>query len=76
MENKKEICDALFPVLKMTKNLQNLKGLEYRHDSVSGTEVVICTFTDELQTKEHMVIVDVTADSGIAMINDLICQIV
>ena len=71
-ENKKEITKALLPVLQMTRNLWDLTDLEYREDEeVSGIEVVIATFRNG-----HRKVVDVTMDSGTALIKDIINGIV
>lgn len=71
-ENKKEITKALLPVLQMTRNLWDLTDLEYREDEeVSGIEVVIATFRNG-----HRKVVDVTLDSGTALIRDIITGIV
>ena len=71
-ENKKEITKALLPVLQMTRNLWDLIDLEYREDEeVSGIEVVIATFRNG-----HRKVVDVTMDSGTALIKDIINGIV
>lgn len=71
-EDKQKICDALLPVLRMTKNLADLESLEYRNDdTLTGIEIVICTFSNGYRR-----IANVTADSGTAMIKDLINQIV
>ena len=71
-ENKKEITKALLPVLQMTRNLWDLTDLEYREDEeVSGIEIVIATFRNG-----HRKVVDVTMDSGTALIKDIINGIV
>ena len=71
-DDKQAICDALLPVLKMTRNLADLESLEYRNDGVlTGMEIVICSFSSGYRK-----IANVTADSGTAMIKDLLNQIV
>ena len=60
-ENKSEIIRALLPVLQLTRNLEDLTDLD-----VSGIEVVIATFRNG-----HRKVVDVTMDSGTAMIKDV-----
>lgn len=71
-ENKSEIIRALIPVLQLTRNLEDLTDLEYQIDpDVSGIEVVIATFRNG-----HRKVVDVTMDSGTAMIKDVIKGIV
>lgn len=65
-ENKQEICKALVPVLRMTRNLCDLVDLDYDPD----LELVTATF-DTGSTK----VANVACDSGISMICDIICQI-
>ena len=65
-ENKQEICKALVPVLRMTRNLCDLVDLDYDPD----LELVTATF-DTSSTK----VANVACDSGISMICDIICQI-
>lgn len=67
MEDKQKICDQLVTALELTRALYDLENLEYNPQS----ETVRATFT----TREHK-IVNVAADSGIAMIRDIIQQIV
>lgn len=66
-ENKKEICEALLPVLKMTRNLYDLENLEFNPE----TEIVTATFTSGY--KKHA---NVCMDSGTSMIKDILNQIV
>lgn len=66
-ENKQEICKALLPVLKMTRNLYDLESLEYNPED----EIVTATFTSGY--KKHA---NVCMDSGTSMIKDIISQIV
>jgi hypothetical protein len=66
MEDKKAICKALVPVLRMTRNLYDLKDLDYDPD----TETVTATFENGTKTA------NVAMDSGTAMIRDIIGQIV
>ena len=66
-ENKQEICKALVPVLRMTRNLCDLVDLDYDPD----LELVTATF-DTGSTK----VANVACDSGTAMIRDIIRQIV
>lgn len=70
MENKKEICKALLPVLQMTRNLHDLADIQYIA-SEDGRETVIAVF-DSGYTK----LVNVSMDSGTAMIMDIIGKIV
>lgn len=66
-EDKQEICKALVPVLRMTRNLYDLVDLDYDPD----LELVTATF-DTGNTK----VANVACDSGTAMIRDIIRQIV
>lgn len=68
LDDKKEICKALVPVLKMTSNLYDLIDLEYVGD---GIEVVIATFESGYKKSAN-----VSMDSGTSMIRDIIRQIV
>ena len=66
-EDKQEICKALVPVLRMTRNLYDLVDLDYDPE----LELVTATF-DADSTK----VANVACDSGTAMIRDIIRQIV
>jgi len=68
MENKQQILDLLLPALKATRNLSDLESLEYKEES--GDEYVIAKFPAGEK------IVNVYADSGTAMIIDIVKQIV
>ena len=65
-ENKQEICKALVPVLQMTRNLYDLEDLTFDPEQ----ELVTATFSSGFTKKAN-----VAADSGIAMICDIIRQI-
>ena len=67
MENKQKICDLLVPVLRETRNLEDLLALDYD----AQHEVVIATFLNGAE--KH---VNVAMDSGTSMIRDIIAQIV
>ena len=67
-ENKQVICDQLLKTLQLTRNLHDLASLEYRKGNY--TDFVVATFSSGHQKK-----VDVTCDSGTAMIIDIIRQI-
>ncbi len=69
VEDKKEICRALLPVLQMTNNLHDLIDLEYANVEGWG-EYVVATFASGYKKKAN-----VTADSGTSMIRDIIKQI-
>lgn len=66
-ENKQEILNLLLPALQKTRNLYDLAALEY--DPVK--ELVYARFESGYQK-----IANVAADSGTAMISDVIEQIV
>ena len=70
MENKKEILDLLLPCLQATRNLHDLAGLDYTEDEY-GNETVTATFGNGYQKRAN-----VTADSGTAMIRDILSQII
>lgn len=66
IEDKKEICKRLLPVLRMTRNLYDLEDLTFDPEQ----ELVTATFSSGFTKKAN-----VAADSGIAMICDIIRQI-
>lgn len=69
-EDKQKICDLLLPVLRETSNLCDLVSLEY-YRLTDYEERVIATFANG-----HPKNVNVSLDSGTAMIKDIIDQIV
>lgn len=66
-EDKQHICSALAPVLRLTRHLDDLAYLRYD----PKTEKVEATFLNGSVKKAN-----VAADSGVAMIRDIIQQIV
>lgn len=62
---KQDLCDALVPVLRMTRNLYDLESLEYDPDS----EIITAQFPG------RKVWINVAMDSGTAMIKDIMKQI-
>lgn len=69
-EDKQKICDLLLPVLQATRDLHNLVSLEYvRQDKYK--EFVKAKFANEYET-----VANVSMDSGVAMIRDILRQIV
>ena len=62
MENKQKICDLLLPALQQTRSLYDLVDLEYIQEQ--GT--VLATFPS------RYIRFNVMADSGIAMIKDVV----
>lgn len=68
-ESKKDICYKLLGVLKSTNHLHDLVDLEY-YKLGKDDEVVIATFSNGYSKK-----VNVSLDSGIAMIADIVSQL-
>ena len=64
-ENKQAICDALLPVLQMTRDLFDLESLEYQEDD--NREIVVATYSNGYKKE-----INVHMDSGCAMIRDII----
>lgn len=62
-EDKEEITNRLFDALRMTREFMKLESLTYRKDQ----EKVIARFEDGSKKK-----INVAADSGIALISDVI----
>lgn len=69
MENKQEILDRLLPAFQATDNLHDLTDLWI--DEWNGKEKVYAKFANGAVKT-----VNVTADSGTAMMQDIIRQIV
>ncbi|MEE1229795.1 MAG: hypothetical protein UHM56_01675 [Phascolarctobacterium sp.] len=68
MENYQAICNALCSTLRLTRNFDDLESLEHRQE---GRErYVIARFVNGSIRK-----ITVTADSGIAMIKDILRNI-
>lgn len=67
MEDKQVILDLLLPALQHTRALEDLVGLRYE----SEREAVIARFANGGEK-----IVNVSGDSGVSMITDLIKRIV
>ena len=66
MEDKKNICSLLTEVLRKTRAGSDLESIDYMVCR-SGDEIVTLYFFDA-----DPIDVDVTADSGLAMIEDII----
>ena len=66
-ENKQAICKALVPVLRMTRNLEDLADLTYDPE----TDTVTAFFESGFSK-----VANVAMDSGTAMVRDIIGQIV
>ena len=62
-EDKQHICDLLLPALQATRSLYDLAALDY----IADEEVVIATFTSGFTKR-----INVEADSGIALIKDVL----
>lgn len=66
-ENKQEICDSLCATLQKTRDQKNLESLTFD----KTLEIVIAEYTDG-EKKE----IGVWGDSGVALIKDVIEQLV
>lgn len=65
-ENKQDICDALCETYRLTRAYPDLESIAYEHqDDWTKEIVVVKTATNQFQ-------VDVTADSGTALIRDIV----
>ena len=62
MENKQKICDLLLPALQQIRSLCDLVDLEY----IQEQGIVLATFPT------RSIRINVMADSGIAMIKDVV----
>lgn len=67
MENKAMIAEKLADVLKLTRAGKDLETIEYWNDEC-GAETAVC-FMDG---GEYQIRVNVSADSGAAMIEDIV----
>lgn len=65
-EDKRAICEVLLPVLQMTRQLDDLTGLEYSGVLPDGSEHVTALF------RAGRKVINVSGESGIAMISDII----
>lgn len=65
-ENKARICNQLFRLLRMTRDQEALIGLEYHHDNKTYEETVVAIYRSGRKQ-----VINVTADSGIALIRDV-----
>ena len=71
MENKVDILKAFEETLKLTREFSDLDALKYT-EREDGTELVLVYFGSNLYPTYK---VNVTADSGIAMISDILRKI-
>ncbi|WP_304127557.1 hypothetical protein [Mogibacterium diversum] len=67
MEYKQKICNELLSTLQQTRGFYDLVSLKYERESTH--ELVVATFNNGYQKAAN-----VTADSGTAMIIDIIKQ--
>lgn len=65
-ENKARIVNQLFRLLRMTRDQEALIGLEYHHDNKTYEETVVAIYRSGRKQ-----VINVTADSGIALIRDV-----
>jgi hypothetical protein len=65
--NKKEICEALVPILQSTRAFDDLVDIFYLNDETNGEEFV-CMIFENNYTKQ----INVTCDSKIAMIGQIV----
>lgn len=65
-ENKELIVDKLLEVLQLTRELSDLVSLEYLVDN-KDNELVVATFNTG-----YAKVINVSMDSGIAMISDVV----
>lgn len=65
-ENKQQICNALLEAFKLTRERDNIASLEYD----VNTEIVCVHYTSGFK-----VMINVAADSGMAMIKDIMNNI-
>ncbi len=68
MEDKTRIVAELLPVLQLTRMFSDLKALEY--GASNAGEYVTATFDNGFQKR-----VNVSGDSGVAVIRDIIGQL-
>ena len=68
-ESKEDICGLLLQTLKATRNLHDLTALEYVKGP-NGSEIITAVFEDGYK---HAI--NVTCDSGTAMITDVLKEL-
>lgn len=69
-EDKQAICDALYKALRLTRECSDLGTLDYVHRA-DGEEYVLTAREADKRGK----VICVTADSGAAMIRDILRHI-
>ena len=68
-ENRQEICDRLLETLKATRYYKNLRALTYVR-TATGSEIVIAEWGKGRQQE-----INVTMDSGVAMVRDIVREL-
>lgn len=72
-EDKQRICDLLLPALQATRAFHDLVNLRYSKETKGKwKEEKVCATFDNGYTRSA----NVTADSGISMIQDILRQII
>lgn len=71
MDDKVLIVEQLFDLLKLTRSCSDLESLTYSRDMETFGEMVTAQWMKE-DGLEYYTDIDVTADSGIALIKDVI----
>ena len=66
MEDKQKILDAFCKVLQMTRSCSDLESITYRVPDKTGSEYAVLKF----QNGDRMV--NITGDSGTAMLKDVL----
>lgn len=69
-ENKQEICNLLLKTLQATRHFSDLVKLSYSKNEIGGREYVVAFFANGAKKATY-----VTADSGAAMIRDILKRI-
>lgn len=80
-EDKQKICDSLLEAFKLTRERDNIVSIKYEKESsevidVDGRRIEVHSeFANVLYVSGLLQQINVTADSGMAMISDIIQQI-
>lgn len=80
-EDKQKICDSLLEVFKLTRERDNIVSIKYEKESsevidVDGRRIEVHSeFANVLYVSGLLQQINVTADSGMAMIRDIMQQI-
>lgn len=70
-ENKEEIVRRLFKTLKICSAFKDLTSLEYREGECGETVIATFEYYGNTGTTKEMRFINVTADSGCALIEDV-----